>query len=209
MKYLIMRKAILLLLLLSSNLAFSSSYEYIGNYSRKLLDTLKWDQIYELNRKKDITYLFGNINGAAVQALTLEQKNILIQTMQDAALKQLMADKDYFKNYLLEQYNQFFTLDELKKLTAYYNTSVMQMVINAQLTKKPFTVEQIEDKLLSANNDDEAAIKQMRNSYLKARFTRFKEKMDPQINEMIYNRTKEVIDAVIKKIPDFVKEIKS
>ena len=181
--------------------------EFAGVKSNKLLDILKWNELYDLERKKDITYLLGAVDGQTLSNLTPEQKKQIIVLMQDLAIKQLTEDRQYFRTYLIEQYSQFFTTDELDRLIKYFNTELMQMVINAKVNKSAMDIKDIKAKLNSGKNDDKDTISSMTSSYLHTRYSRFQEKINPIIAKMIAERMKTVLDSVIEKIPELTKYV--
>ena len=127
--------------------------------------------------------------------------------MQDMAIKQLTEDRQYFRTYLIEQYSQFFTTDELDRLIKYFNTELMQMVINAKVNKSAMDIKDIKAKLNSGKNDDKDTISSMTSSYLHTRYSRFQEKINPIIAKMIAERMKTVLDSVIEKIPELTKYV--
>lgn len=178
-----------------------------GNYARQLLDIQKWDQTYEKQRQKDINYLLGNINDNSLTNLTAAQKEQLISLMKNMAINQLLKDKDYFKGYLINQYSSAFTQDELNSLIEYYNTDLMQMIVNAKLNNTEIKIEEINIKLNSQTIPNKKITEWFNNSYLNDRYARFQEATAPKLNKMIYERTKDVLKAVFNKIPDLQKII--
>ena len=197
-----------MLLIANVSLAASAN-KYIGNSSRELLTALKWDERYEQERKKDTDYLLGNIDGDLLKGFTPEQKEQVLLSMRNAVLNQLLTDKDSFKNYLLDQYNQFFTIDEIGKLAAYFKTAVMQMVIQSQIDQKQLVIEQINHKLDTASGAEKEVMKQFRDSYLNTRYARFQEKIKPILNKMIFERLKEVLAVAMVKLPDLIKAMQA
>jgi hypothetical protein len=206
------RYILFLLVTLSANLAFGYSNadkKYVDNTSRQLLKTIKWDQQYDIERQKDVNYLFGSISGELFKNLTPEQKALILESMKASTLKQILGDRDLFKNYILSQYNQFFTTDELNTLTKYFQTKVMQMVIQSQIDQKQLSSEDISMKLALAPPQDQVIIDQLRDSYLNARYTRFQEKIQPKVNEMIYKRMQEILKQVLNNLPNLIKDVQS
>lgn len=200
-----------ILLVLVSNVAFAAKNynRYIGNYSRELLDVLQWEKKYEADRKMDINYLFGNIDGDIVNNLSEIQKQQLTQLLRKSVFNQMIEDRDEFKDYLIKQYNKFFTIDEIERLISYYKTAVLQVGINAKINRTPFTINEINQKILQAKETDREIIGWFRDSYLNNRYTRFIEKVTPKLNNMIIERLKIIIDINIKNIPNLVEYIKS
>ena len=197
------------LFLFSANLSLAGyAVKSAGNYSNKFLTVIQWDKKYDLDRKTDIDYLLGSVNSPELNGLNDQQKKELVILMQTMTLNQMIKDREYFKNYLLDQYTKFFTIDELQKLINYYQTDLMQMVINAKLDQKKITIEEINDKLLKSSVPDKSIIEWFRNSYLNARYSRFLENINPKLNNMIAQRLKEVLDMVIKKIPEIARYVK-
>ncbi len=176
----------------------------INNSSRNLLEVLHWDQRYEVNRVKDLEYILGNIDGPSVQNLNDAQKKSLLITIRKTILDQMMKDKDTYKVYMIEQYNKSFTMDELESLIQYYNTPVMQLVINSQLKNKEITIDEINMELLKAKSKDQQIVEWFRNSYLNIRYQRFQEKVNPIVNKMIANRMETVIEATLIRLPELV-----
>ena len=195
---------VILVFFKGSNSCLAEVPGQISNYSRDLLTVLKWDLKYDQERKKDVEFLLGSIDGPLVQNLDNEQKAQAIASMRAAVLKKMIEDREQFKTYLLSQYNQFFTLDELEKLKAYFKTDLMQMIVQSQIDKKEVGIDEINHKLLSANGEDQEIIKWFRDSYLNARFIRFQENVNPRINKMIAERMQEVLALAIKQIPNLV-----
>ena len=200
---------IFLLVALNSTFAFSYPQEYIGNESRKFLETIRWDQQYEAERKKDVNYLFGSINGELFHNLTPEQKELILTSMKSTILKQIIEDRDLFKNYILLQYTKFFTTDELEKLSKYFQTEVMQMLIQSQIDQNQLSSTEISTKLALSPQKDQLIIEKLRDSYLNARYTRFQEKIRPTVNKMIYERMQEILKQSINNLPLLIKDIKS
>ncbi len=197
------------LLLFGANSAIAGyTTKFIGNYSNKFLTVIQWNKKYDVDRKTDIDYLLGSVNSAELNGLSDQQKKEVVTLMRSMALNQMIKDRDYFKNYLLDQYNKFFTADELEKLIAYYQTEIMQMTINAKLNQTKITIEEINEKLLNSSVSDKKIIEWFRNSYLNSRYTRFLETINPNLNKMIVERLKIVLDMAIKKIPEIVKYVK-
>ncbi len=180
----------------------------VNNYSSKFLTVIKWDQKYEMDRKTDIDYLLGSVNSTELNGLNDQQKKEVVTLMRSMALSQMIKDRDYFKNYLLDQYNKFFTIDELQKLIAYYQTEIMQMGIDAKLSNTQISIEEINERLLNSKVSDKKIIEWFRDSYLNARYSRFLETINPKLNSMIVERLKVVLDMVITKIPEIVKYVK-
>lgn len=204
----------LFIVLLFGSLAFgvdgnSQPAKNTGNDSRKLLKIIKWDERYEIERKTDVNYLIGDIEGESVEGLTDFQKEQVMVAMRNAVYKKMLEEKSNFKNYLLIQYDQFFTADEMRKLVAYYSTELMQMIINSQLEQKQLDLEDIKKAIDYANPVDEKAINNFDNSYLRTRNARFQEKVGKLMNDMIYKKLKEVIDLAYLKLPETIKLVKA
>lgn len=179
----------------------------IANSSYQLLKTLRWDDQYEEQRKKDINYLFGSIDGAQFQGLSALQKEQVLLSIRNAILKQLLLDKDAFKEELLNQYNQFFTADELLKLTMYFKTKVMQMLIQAKIEQKEVKIEEIVKEMSMAGVKDQQAFESYRGTYLEARYQRFQEKIDPMMKKLFVDRIKEISVIVLAQLPQLIKEV--
>lgn len=180
-----------------------------NNYSRRLLTVMRWDERYEQERKADVEYLLGNINGDIVKGLTAAQKDQVLASMRNAVYKKMLDEKNNFRNYLLIQYNQFFTMDELQVLLAYYSTDMMQMIIKAQLDQKQLTIEDIKKTIDYAKPVDQKAIKNFDDSYLRTRNARFQEKANKLLNDLIYKKLKEIIDLAYSKLPETIELVKS
>lgn len=176
--------------------------------SYDLLRALKWNIAYEKARAQEVKSLLKDINGPALEGLKDEQKKQVLLIMQDVVTKQILEDRDFFRKYLVEQYSEFFTFDELFKLTKYFETALMQMVINAKLESKALTYEQAKTKLKEMNPEERKKIEDMEGSYLYMRYTRFQEKIKPKINQMIADRLKEILGFVIDKMPEIINHVK-
>jgi hypothetical protein len=124
-------------------------------------------------------------------------------------LKQIIADKDIFKNELIKQYNQFFTRDEFDKLIMYYNTQMMQKLIQAKLDNKSISTEDLIKETSIVSEEDKRAMDSYRDSYLIARFSRFQEKVNPIINKMIADRIEKIYSAVMAKLPELIAKVQS
>jgi hypothetical protein len=179
------------------------------NYASQLLKVVKWDEEFEKSRKIDIEYLFGTISGDKVKDLTQEQRTQVILSIRNAMLKQIIADKDIFKNELIKQYNQFFTRDEFDKLIMYYNTQMMQKLIQAKLDNKSISTEDLIKETSIVSEEDKRAMDSYRDSYLIARFSRFQEKVNPIINKMIADRIEKIYSAVMAKLPELIAKVQS
>ena len=178
------------------------------NKSSRLLDVLKWDISYEEERKRDATYLLGNIDGNEVKDLTAQQKKQVITLLQEVVITQISKDKMYFREYLMNQYNQFFTADELEKLIQYFNTKLMQTIIDARI-KKDKTVINIQQMLIDSKEEERKVIDSMTNSYLYIRYSRFQEKISPIMQKMILERFKAVLEFALGQIPKLIDDVKN
>ncbi len=201
---------LIFILLISGSASAATKYNMnINNYSRQLLKILKWDDRYEQDRNKDVNYLLGNISGEKLKDLTSIEKEQVILSMRQSVFEQMMKEKETFRNYLLTQYNQFFTADELGKLIAYFKTSMMQMIVSAQIERKQLTIEDINKALKSSDPLEKNAIERYADSYLSARYNRFQEKVTTQMNDMIYARLQEVLTIAVNKLPELIVLIKA
>ena len=189
--------------------SYSTDARDINNYSRQLITIMKWDIKYEKDREKDVNYLLGHIDGAALDGLTSSEKEQVLSSMRAAVLKQMLSEKDYFKDLLLQQYAQFFTSDELEKLIAYFKTDLMKMVVQSQIDQKQLTVEDINKAIYSSGALDRRSIEWFRDSYLSTRNNRFQKKSSKAINDAIYKRMGEVLEAAMKQLPETIAFIKS
>ena len=180
---------------------------HIDNYSNKLLNILQWNKQYDQDRKNEVEYLLGTVDGDLVVTLNEAEKTILINWLQQMAINQLTKDREFFRNYLRAQYNQFFTTDELAKLIRYFETDVMQLVIQAQVDHKKLTIKEIEDKLVQKKRDGETVIEWFRGSYLNNRYLRFQESITPKMNKMIAERLKIIFASSMNKIPELITHI--
>ena len=201
--------SLIIFLFFSSISSASAPRMPANNYAAQLLKVVKWGEEYEKSRKKDVEYLFGEISGDKVKDLTSEQKTQVILSIRNAMLKQIIADKDIFKNELIKQYNQFFTRDELDKLIMYYNTQMMQKLIQAKLDNKSISTEDLVKETSVVSEADKKAMDSYRDSYLIARFSRFQEKVNPIINKMIADRIEKIYSAVIAKLPELITKVQS
>lgn len=188
-----------------------ASYKNKGPLSKtdRLLEVLKWDKLYEVERKKDITYLFGNIEGEELNGLTAEQKKEVIVLMQNIAIEQMTKSKPLIRGLLSSNYNQFFTPDELNKLIQYFNTELMQMIINSRINNTAFTTKEIQDQILSGKASDKQIISSMGNSYLHVRYSRFQEKISPLVKKIIVDQLKISLSYALEQIPTLIKTIKN
>lgn len=205
-------KSLFILLIASGALAsdlYSSDTRDINNYSRQLITIMKWDLKYDKAREKDVNYLLGNINGEALNGLTDVEKEQVLSSMRAAVLKQMVSEKEYFRNLLLQQYDQFFTIDELEKLISYFRTDLMKMVVQSQIDQKQLTVEDINKAIYSSGALDRRSIEWFRESYLNTRNNRFQEKSNKVMNDAIYKRMGEVLEIAMKKLPETIALIKS
>lgn len=189
--------------------SYNSDARDINNYSRQLIIIMKWDVKYEKAREKDVNYLLGNIDGEALKGLTSSQKEQVISSMRAAVLKQMLSEKEYFKNILLDQYAQFFTVDELEKLIAYFKTDLMKMVVQSQIDQKQLTVDDIDNAISLSSALDKRSIEWFRDSYLSTRNNRFQQKSNKVMNDIIYKRMGEVLEIAMKKLPETIALVKS
>lgn len=183
--------------------------QVVGNRAEKLLSLLKWDDFYVADRKRDMAYLLGAIDGQFLLDLNAEQKQKIAVLTQEMALKLLLKDKQYFKQYLINQYNQFFTVDEFDKLIQYFSTDIMQDVMNARLKGKFVEANEVKEMLSKLSGEDKKVINTMTDSYLNARFKRFQEKISPIMQKMLVERIKTILDVTIAKIPELVDYLKT
>ena len=199
---------VFILSLLANSFAFAAgSIAIPANYARKLLNIQQWDAMYEAERQKDINYLLGNINDTSLRNLTAQQKDQVIIMMRTLAINQLNKDKDYFKGEVIEQYSKAFTIDELTKLIEYFQTNVMQMMIQSKLDHKEIKIDDLNIALTSQTGADQNIIQWFSGSYLNTRYARFQEDLTAKINKMIYERTKQTLGAIFKEIPVLVKNV--
>lgn len=175
----------------------------------KLLNILKWEDLYKAERKRDVAYLLGSIDGNDLQGLTLDQKRIITISLQNIVIEQMLEDKIYLKKYLITQYGQFFTPDELNKLIQYFNTELMQMIIGARITQTSLSPAEIRNKIISSNRDDKKIISSMANSYLYNRYQRFQQKVAPLVQEKIVTQFKAALSYAFDQIPLLVENIKN
>lgn len=174
-----------------------------------LLNALKWNLAYDKKRTQEIKALLKSVDGEALKGLTDEQKNQVLISMQDMAIKQIIDDREYFRRYLISQYVEFFTPDELVSLTKYYNTDMMQMVLNIKLEGKAVDIAKIKAELADIKPQEKKNIENVESSYLYTRYLRFQEKVKPKLDRMIVDRLKEVFGFVINEIPEIVDHVKN
>jgi hypothetical protein len=187
----------------------ASGKEPLSAKANRLLNILKWNDLYDKERKRDIDYILGDFGGEAVKDLSIEQRKQLLKLMQDRVFAQLQEDRKYFRKFLQNQYVKFFTADELNKLIRYFKTDLMQMVLDKKIKGEPLTANEIRIKISKSNDENKTIISMMTNSYLHARYGRFLEKTDPLLAKMIVDRFKEVLDAVFKQLPELILYVKS
>lgn len=186
-----------------------SGKEPLSAKANRLLNILKWNDLYDQERKRDIDYILGDFGGEAVKDLSVEQRKKLVKLMQDRVFAQLKEDRKYFRKFLQNQYAKFFTADELNKLIRYYKTDLMQMVLDKKINGEALTADEIRVKISRSNDENKAIITMMTSSYLNARYGRFLEKTDPLLAKMIVDRFKEVLDAVFKQLPELILYVKN
>ena len=176
----------------------------IDKAAQLLLDASKWEAVYDKERKRDVKYLLGTIDGKVFEGLNEEQKQQVRLLMQAKAMDQMEKDRAYFKKYLIGQYAQFFTIDEIETLTKYFNTELIQTGVSAKLENDNLTKGEIKDKLIHAKEKDKKSIESFSGSYLYTRYFRFQDKIKPLLDKMIVDRLKTVLDNVIAVIPELV-----
>ncbi len=200
--------ALLLSFFIAKNsLATTQNTMLLGNYARQLLDLQQWDVVYVKERTKDINYLLGNINDQSLKNLNNSQKEQVIAMMRNMAINQLIKDKDYFKGYIINQYSKSFTQDELNNLIDYFKTDLMQMMIKAKVKNAEVKIDDINLKLTSQTEPDKKITTWFNSSYLNARYSRFQEDINPKLNKMIYERTKQVLKAIFDQIPNLAQSV--
>lgn len=187
----------------------ASGKEPLSAKANRLLNVLKWNDLYDQGRKKDLSYILSDFGGEAVKDLSLEQRKQLAKIMQDKIFAQLQEDRKYFRKFLQNQYVKFFTADELNKLVRYFKTDLMQMVLDKKIKGEPLTADEIRVKISRSNDENKAIISMMTSSYLHARYSRFLEKTDPLLAKMIVDRFKEVLDSVFKQLPELILYVKN
>lgn len=177
--------------------------------SERLLNVLKWDELYKTERERDVAYLLGNIDGESLQGLTPDQKKKLALLIQNIVIEQMLKEKIYIKSYLMMQYNQFFTPDELGKLIQYFNTELMQMIIDARIAHTNLSMIDIRAKIINGKGDDKKIISSVTNSYLYIRYYRFQEKIVPLVQEKIVNQLKIALSYALDQIPSLVENLRN
>ncbi len=177
--------------------------------SERLLEVLKWDELYKAERERDVTYLLSNLDGPDLQGLTLDQKKKLSLLLQNIVVEQMLKEKIYIKSYLMMQYNEYFTIDELGQLIKYFNTELMQMIIDARIAHTNLSMVDIRTKIINGKGDDKKVISSVANSYLYTRYYRFQEKIVPLIQEKIVNQLKTALSYALNQIPSLVNNIKN
>ena len=175
------------------------------NYVRDLLKLQQWDILYEEERQKDVNYLLGSIDSSSLKHLTQVQKEQVIYTLRHLALKQILQDKDFFKDYLINQYSQFFTKDELIKLLAYYKTDLMKEMVKTKVKHEKLTIDDIDKKLGEQSMAQKEITKNYIGSYLNTRYTRFLTNVNPKLDKLIYERMKQILAAIFKDLPNIIK----
>lgn len=173
-----------------------------------LLVASKWDELYDRDRKIDVTYLLGGIDGKIFEGLDKGQRQRVRSLMQAKAIEQMEQYRLYFKKYLVDQYVQFFTLDEIVTLTKYFNTEVVQMGISAKLDNS-MAEYNLKDKLIHTKDQDKKSIDAFSSSYLYTRYFRFQEKVKKALDKMIIEKLKIALDNVIASAPEFIEQIKN
>ena len=187
----------------------SNVKEYIGNFSRQFLDITKWNDKYDAERKRDAVAILDKIDGPLLVNLSDGQKKQVVEWMRMMLVNQLSKDREFFKNFLLTQFNKFFTIDELQTLIAYYKTDLMQMVIQASIEYKEVTVNDINKILEVMSAGDKQIIESFGSSYLSRRYDRFQESNNPEVSKIIYERTKEILYLIMKRVPELIKYAES
>lgn len=179
------------------------------NLSRELLKVQKWDENYKFEREKDIKYLLGSIDNNSLGNLSFAQKNQVIIIMQNFAIAQLSKDENFFKNYTIEQYTNFFTPDEMQKIVAYFKTKLMQKMIEAKINRKEITLKEMDEILAKSTPEDLLAINNFSSTYLIQRYSRFQENLSSKLNAMIFERTKEILKAIFNSLPNIIKSVEA
>ena len=179
------------------------------NLSRELLKVQKWDENYKFEREKDIKYLLGSIDNNSLGNLSFAQKNQVIIIMQNFAIAQLSKDENFFKNYTIEQYTNFFTPDEMQKIVAYFKTKLMQKMIEAKINRKEITLKEMDEILAKSTPEDLLAINNFSSTYLSQRYSRFQENLSSKLNAMIFERTKEILKAIFNSLPNIIKSVEA
>lgn len=170
----------------------------------KLFIATKWDEFYKKERKRDVDYIFGSIDGELVKSLNPIQKEQLLTKMRAIIFDQMMQDQDYFKKFFIEKYSEFFTIDEINAITGYYNTELLQMILTAKLEGYELSNIAIKDKLINSSPPDRSKIDNFTESYLYSRYFRFQDKFRAMIDKMMVDRLKELLDYTIKILPQLV-----
>jgi len=189
---------------------------YIGsnldNYSSQFLAVSRWDEQFDKDRIRDVNYLVGGVNGPLLEDLNAKQKGQISVWIREMAIRQLIRDRQEYRKYLVSEYSKFFILDELDKLTNYFKTELMQFIIQARINHKELTIQEIEEKIVNANNLDKVTIDSFTSSYLNSRYLRFQQSISERMDKMLIERYKIVMAAIMKRLPEliaYVKENKS
>lgn len=177
--------------------------------SERLLEVLKWDELYKTERKRDVSYLLSNLDGPELKGLNLDQKKELALLLQNIVIEQMLKERVYIKSYLMMQYNEFFTVDELGQLIKYFNTELMQMIIKARIAHTNLSMVDIRAKIINSKGDDKKIISSIANSYLYTRYYRFQEKIVPLVQEKIVNQFKIALSYALDQIPVLVKSLEN
>jgi len=178
--------------------------------SNDLINAIKWPEAYEKFRTEEVRILLQNIDSPIFNGLNDQQKAQVILHLQDVIIQQILADKEYFKRHYLSQCSEFFMYDELVKLTKYFKTDLMQMVITNKIDKKSITSEEVKEKFKETTKMvDRKTIDEVENSYLLTRYNRFQEKVKISLDKMIADRLKEIMAFVLPKLPEIVEAVKT
>ena len=174
------------------------------------LNCIKWNEQYEFQRAKEVDIIFDNINQKElIKNVDENQRKIIINSLKDSLIKQLMIDREHYRKKLITQYSQFFTPDELLVLLQYYRTKLMQKLVTAKVENKAITKEDIVKELKELSPKDEQAVNSFRNSYIKSRLERFQENINQAFEELMKERVKEIFATLIKELPSLVNQVKS
>lgn len=175
--------------------------------ANELLMAQRWDASYNAAREREIRYLISGIDGPALDGLSKEQRKQVLEIIQNIIIKQMLDDREYFRRELITQYAQFFTSDELYTLIKYFNTSLIQMVVDRRISGVGLTRKDVKDQLLETKSVELKQVEDVGGTYLFTRYVRFQEKSKQIIDRMIVDRLKEVMGYVLNHIPDIVDHV--
>lgn len=177
--------------------------------SNDLINAVKWPQAFEKFRTEEVRLLLQNIDSPIFNGLNEQQKAKAILYTQDLVIMQILAEREQFKRFYISQSSEFFMHDELVKLTKYFKTDLMQMVVSNKIDKKPLTYEEIKAKYKETKMEDRKILAEVENSYLLTRYNRFQEKVKISLDKMIAERLKEIIAFVLSKLPEITEAVKA